>query len=289
LIKISRLFKYCIKFEFIKFLNQLIMKKIFTSVFFISAFAAASFAQCTPFSTTPAGTLYPTVDNLPCIIPGQAYSETVSFKIPAAVTVPQSADIDSVEFALIGNLPCGITATLNKASKRYKGDEIGCFQLTGTTNDAVGQYKLDIQFLAWLTGTTTPVGPVSSELANLVYYVRVKDGANCPNVNTTDPGNTAATNCPTGITEASREIKGMRIQPNPMNQSSIISFDSDKSGAYIVNTVDMVGKVVNSFAANVSAGLNSINIERNDLPQGIYFINITNGKSFATQKFVIAD
>jgi len=265
------------------------MKKIFTSLFLIGAFASSSFAQCTPFSTTPAGTLYPTVDNLPCIIPGQAYSETVSFKIPAAVTVPQSADIDSVEFALIGNLPCGITATLNKASKRYNGDEIGCFQLTGTTNDAVGQYKLDIQFLAWLTGTTTPVGPVSSELANLVYYVRVKDGANCPNVNTADPGNTAASNCPTGIAEASKDIKGISIQPNPMNQAAVVTFDSEKSGVYNINTLDMLGKVVNSFSAEVSAGLNTINIERNNFPNGIYFLNISNGKSSATQKFVIAD
>jgi hypothetical protein len=238
--------------------------------------------------STPSGEYYPVVNSFPCVTPGQSYSETVSFKIHAFVTsppAPTDADIDSVEFVSIGNLPCGLISTLNKGSKRYNKNEIGCFQITGTTNDAPGQYKIDVQFLAWLTGATSAFGPVSAELADLEYYIRVKDGANCPNVNTTDPGNTAASNCPTGITEASKDIKGMRIQPNPMNQSAIISFDSEKSGAYIVNTVDMVGKVVNSFNANVSAGFNSINIERNDLPQGIYFINITNGKSFATPFF----
>ncbi len=270
------------------------MKKIFTSLCYTAAIASASFAQvCTPDQNTPAGSFSPTYDLFTCVTPNQQYSGTISIKIPAAVTsppAPANADIDSIEFVSIGNLPCGLTATLNRVSKRYSKNELGCIQISGKTTDVAGQYKLDIQMLAWLTGSSSSVGPVSTDLAALSYYVRVKDAqGNCPIVNTADPGNTAATSCPLGLTETAKTLKGIRVQPNPMNQFAKLSFESEKSGIFTINTIDMIGKIVSTTSVNVIAGLNTITMERADLPQGVYFINITNGKETATQKFIIAD
>jgi hypothetical protein len=145
---------------------------------------------------TPSGQFYPDYNQFPCITYNQNFSNSVSFKVPTTITVPLQANIDSLEFVSISNLPCRLNAELNKVSKRYSKNELGCISISGTTNDAVGQYKLDIQAMVWLDGSSSPVGPVSIEIVGLVYYLKlINSGNSCPNVNTGLTGNTTSNNC----------------------------------------------------------------------------------------------
>jgi hypothetical protein len=265
------------------------MKKQFTTLFLSVVLFGTSIAQvvCTPYSATPAGEYYPPYDAFVCVTPGTAYSQTLSIKIPSQVTSPATADVDSVEFVAVNNLPCGLSWATNKASKRYAANEIGCIQITGTTNDAAGQYKLRVLMNAWVVGIGM-VPNVSADSAGLSYYVRVQDAlGNCPAVNTGAAGNTAS--CGVGIKEITQTIKGISVQPNPVNSSASVKFVSENSGSYTVQIIDVIGKVVNSFNTEVVEGNNSVTIETNNVPAGIYFVNITDGKVSATQKFVIAD
>lgn len=276
------------------------MKKLFTTITLIAA-SLGAFSQscpgtvtttCTPNANTPNGQFSPTYDNFQCVTPNVDYSQTLSFKIPASVTQPQQADIDSVEFLSMDNLPCGLCWKVNKASKRYNKNEVGCFLIQGKTSDASGQYKLNIQMRAWLAGSTTAVGPVNTELANLVHYVRVADAqGNCPVVNTGATSNTAQTGCPlgpVGISELSA-VSGFSIVPNPVNANATISFESALAGSYTFQTIDIFGKVVSTSNREVAVGFNNFTFERNSLATGVYFIKVSNGTNASTFKFVIAD
>jgi hypothetical protein len=147
------------------------MKKIFTILSLTCIVSLSSNAQCVggvsncnPDPTTPSATFKPTPANLACAVKGSVYNESISFKIPASVTQPQAVDLDSVQVVSMSNLPCGLCYSFNKAGKKYNANEVGCFTISGTTNDAVGQYTVDIQMLAWLKGATSPQGPVSTSI-----------------------------------------------------------------------------------------------------------------------------
>lgn len=276
------------------------MKKIFTTLSLFLA-VSATFAQvcpgsvtatCTPDATTPSASFKPDYTQFPCVTPGVDYSQSVSFKIPASVTQPQVADIDSVEFVSLEGLPCGLCWKIDRTSKRYNKNDVGCFLIQGNSSDAAGQYKLTITMNAWLQGSTTAVTNVQTDLAGLIHYVRVKDAqGNCPAVNTQGTNNTAATGCalnPVGI-ETLKTIKGINMMPNPLTSKATVSFESTVAGAYTFETIDVVGKVLASSVKEVTVGANNIEMNRAALPAGVYFLKIANGKSASTVKFVIAD
>ncbi len=276
------------------------MKKLFTILSLFLAVAAASAqscpgtvtSNCTPDPTTPSASFKPDYTQFPCVTPGVDYSQSLSFKIPPSVTQPQVADIDSVEFVSLEGLPCGLCWKLDRPTKRYKKNEIGCFLLQGNSSDAAGQYKLVITMNAWLLGSTSPVTNVQTDLAGLIHYVRVKDAqGNCPAVNTSGANNNAATGCalsPVGI-ETLKSIKGINMMPNPLTNKAVVSFESTEAGVYTFETIDVVGKVITSSAKQVTVGANNIEMNRGALPAGVYFLKIANGKSASTVKFVIAD
>jgi hypothetical protein len=271
------------------------MKKIFTILSLTCIVSLSSNAQCVggvsncnPDPTTPSATFKPTPANLACAVKGSVYNESISFKIPASVTQPQAVDLDSVQVVSMSNLPCGLCYSFNKAGKKYNANEVGCFTISGTTNDAVGQYTVDIQMLAWLKGATLPQGPVSTQLANLDFFLRVAtSSASCTALNVNDPGLTAA--CGVGINEVAKTIHAVAIVPNPMHSSATLNFESDNAGVYTVNVIDVLGKVVSSKEVKVATGNNQVVMERNSLTEGVYFVQITNGNATTTTKFIIAD
>ncbi len=276
------------------------MKKLFTTLSLFLAVAAASAqscpgtvtANCTADATTASATFKPDYTQFPCVTPGVDYSQSLSFKIPSSVTQPQPVDIDSVEFVSLEGLPCGLCWKLNKPSKRYNKNEIGCFLIQGNSSDASGQYKLTIVMNAWLVGSTSPNMGLQTDLAGLVHYVRVKDAqGNCPAVNTNATNVTPATGCalnPVGI-ETLKSIKGINMMPNPLTNRAVVTFESTEAGTYTFETIDVVGKVVASSTKQVTVGANHIEMNRAALPAGVYFLKIANGKSTSTVKFVIAD
>jgi len=79
----------------------------------------------------------------------------------------------------------------------------------------------------------------------------------------------------TGISlPVNREIK---IYPNPMHLSAIIVFDNPEGSAYEVRINDITGKLVYS-EANVT--MDRIEINRNHLPGGYYFIQLKGNKLY---------
>ncbi len=162
------------------------------------------FAQCTPNAATGTPGVTPSPSNVTCITRGTPYSATMqlenfnSFNTPAGAVTMVSATIDSLV-----NFPCGITWQASKLT--YAAGETGCIVVSGTTTDAVGQYKLGIYMTVTLdipfVGQQTQSGEISSLIqtlnnfapgtinADLGYYSRVIQSGNCPAIDTSGSAN----------------------------------------------------------------------------------------------------
>ena len=89
-------------------------------------------------------------------------------------------------------------------------------------------------------------------------------------------------NCVTGIKEMNYET-GILVFPNPMRTTANVSFDNNNVNALqLLNYSGQVVKTINSISGN------SIEIDRKQLDNGLYFLQLLNGsKVVATQKLVI--
>ena len=76
--------------------------------------------------------------------------------------------------------------------------------------------------------------------------------------------------------------------PNPFNPNTTISFEVNKYSDIAVNIYDLNGKVVeNLFSGFKSAGNYSIDWKANNLPSGVYFVNVNTESFTATQKITL--
>ncbi|MCW5908248.1 MAG: T9SS type A sorting domain-containing protein [Chitinophagales bacterium] len=279
------------------------MKKLFFTLFSVSSLFALINAQpcggdgpsvCTP-TGGPASGGFQDPNTIVCAIQGTPYTYTTQFTMFSQFNFQGQQQVDSIEFVSIGNLPCGLCWAVNKANKRYVADEDGCLTISGTTNDPVGQYKFALSLKAWINGN--PVGitvpPSLVDQTGIALYIRVKSGAPvlCPNVDTSANANnlTASASCPVGINELAGSISEFKIMPSPMNSQATVSFYAEKQGNFTLRVTDVTGKEVIVSEMEVKQGYNTAIIDRNGLPAGLYFLNVSDGKNVVTKRFSIAD
>ena len=203
-------------------------------------------------------------------------------------------DLDSITINTIGNLPCGLCWSLNKASKTYAANEFGSLNITGTTSDAIGQYNLRLNITAYLTanpGVGQTITPNTVDAAGIKIWLRVSNGVVCASVDTSQNGvdQVAATGCPLGINEVEANVSAVNVMPNPMNSSTTLSFTAEKNAAYSMKITDVTGKVVSVKEIAARAGVNNTTIERGNLSAGLYIISLTDGVSSVTRKLSITE
>jgi hypothetical protein len=160
----------------------------------ITAFSASSQSCynsgptiCTPAGNFPLPGLFPQSDSLPCAEAGIPYNQTIQFK---NFTTVQGFNVSWLRVDSIGNLPCGLCWSTNKTTNQFNGGELGCLNISGTTNDAPGQYKIKI-IVTVNVGFAT-LSNVDAESQGLKYYVRVTlPGVTCTPLDTNAAGLTA--------------------------------------------------------------------------------------------------
>lgn len=277
------------------------MKKLFTTLFASAYYVGSIVAQacgtngpgvCTP-QGGPAGGGFGDVNTFACAEQGVAYDYSIQFTMFSSFTFQGTQSVDSIEFVSLENLPCGLCWAVNEADKRYNANQDGCIRITGTTNDPAGQYKLSFALKAWINGT--PVGlnvPASlTEQAGIKLYLRVKaQGSNCPNADTTSAfqGNlTATTGCPVSVNDVNSVANNVAVFPNPMTTYTTVSFTTEQSENVTVSLVDVTGKILLQQTVETVAGENTTRIEQANLANGVYFIQISNGKSTVSKKLTV--
>lgn len=284
------------------------MKKLLLTAFAITAAFASSFAQhcaggdgpnvCTPQGTA-GGPGFENPFNITCAESGVAYDYSIQFTMFDVFEYLGTQQVDSIQFVALSNLPCGLCWAVDQTDKRYTANEDGCLRITGTTTDAVGQYELNLQLIAWINGdaqtpsTQVPVPASLTKQAGIRLFLRVKAaGGTCAALDTAQSATyqTAnAANCLVGINDLVSEVSGLQIVPNPISTTATVNFMAEKAAVYTMTVTDMTGKAVAVKQVEVNAGGNTTTIERNNLPAGVYFLVINDGKTNVTRRFTVTD
>ena len=90
----------------------------------------------------------------------------------------------------------------------------------------------------------------------------------------------------TGITYNNLDIE-FSVYPNPAKNQITVDFSSTNNISSNLIISDILGKTVKEFSVNSSNGINRIDINLNNLNDGIYFINFSNNDIKSTKKLVI--
>lgn len=282
------------------------MKKLISTLAFVAFLFVAHNANsqacgtsipCIPLGGPPSGG-FGSQDSTPCVVQGAAYSYAIQFTMFAAFEFAGSQTVDSIEFLSIDNLPCGLCWSVDQDDKRYSANEDGCLNITGTSNDTVGQYKLAVSLKAWINGQpggqTIPANVFDQTGVKILVRVKSPSGA-CVPADTSaaaDLTNVYANpvNCTNvGIKETANSFSGLTLIPNPMNSNGTLSFMAEKSGLFTVRVSNTIGSVVSSKEIDAKQGVNTVTIERNSLPNGVYFLSLTDGKNVITHRFSITE
>ncbi len=126
----------------------------------------------------------------------------IPFKVFRTLALGGSTDtIYRMKIESITNLPCGLCWSSSATDNIFTRDQAGCIAVTGTTNDAPGQYKLNVvlSFDTNNSGTfNQPNKNLSSIAANTgqVILLLLSPDDSCPSVNYYATGLTATTTCP---------------------------------------------------------------------------------------------
>lgn len=84
------------------------------------------------------------------------------------------------------------------------------------------------------------------------------------------------------------EALKFEIMPNPASDQVLVQYTSDRAQTANVELYDMYGQLVRKTTrATVGAGTGAAQINTADLPNGMYFVRLNLGNSFATRKLTV--
>lgn len=261
-----------------------------------AAFSFTAYSQCTPPPPTGSGGWNPKWQCFDCIERNTPFAGVLGIEIPASFGNPPTVvTLDSIILDRIENVPTGITYTITPG-KKITGGSTACLDITGTTSDTAGTYKaaIYVKLYTSLLDITTPteLGALLQQLAPFLppnfdrtsfdYYLRViEPGATCDT--------SACDSISTGINPLHQSISELSVLPNPFAAQAEITWHSNTSGKYTAHAFDLTGKEVMNKELNVARGQNSFTFAKEDLPNGVYFFVISDGKNNISAKLTIRD
>jgi hypothetical protein len=91
-----------------------------------------------------------------------------------------------------------------------------------------------------------------------------------------------------GLKKVSASTIDANLLPNPANEATKLTFQLEQTENVTINITNLLGQNVETVAANTFAkGSNSVAVNTQNLPSGIYLVNITAGESNSTLKLVV--
>lgn len=269
------------------------MKKIY--IITIAALFSLNFVFATGCVIDSSNTnfFYPRPDSIPCVEKGNAYTQVIQIHVPQTfdigpfVNLPPGIillHVDSLQIDSITNLPTGLTYEINPPSGFFLGGQNGCATLSGTTNDTVGHYPLNIYGYISVSGIPQGFGFPSDTIFNLHTAQSFSPMFNLF-VDVINPGDPCRP--VSSINSFSAELNSLiSIYPNP--NSGVFSFNVD-AGRRITGEIvvtDVIGRKV--FSQTIDAtGLYSAIIDLTKNPKGIYTVQLRTAEGFASKNISI--
>lgn len=98
----------------------------------------------------------------------------------------------------------------------------------------------------------------------------------------------AESNSPTAVDNLSVTPQKFEIYPNPANEICKIKYILDQSGQVSIDLFDVTGKLVKQvYSGQAENGLQIVNFDCSDMPQGVYFCRLQSDHLTQTQKFIV--
>jgi hypothetical protein len=90
-----------------------------------------------------------------------------------------------------------------------------------------------------------------------------------------------------GIVEINNDIESLNIYPNPASDQITIEFDLAETKNTSMEIKNVLGQTIKKDNSDFFVGTNNIKIDVSKLPKGLYFVQLVNGSTQVTQKFII--
>ena len=78
------------------------------------------------------------------------------------------------------------------------------------------------------------------------------------------------------------------LLPNPANSVVTLNYNSQTPNSININVFDVTGKMVHQQSNSIDQGDNSIDLSINQLPEGYYVVQLTDGAIQIREKLLIA-
>ena len=254
------------------------MQKLLTTfLFFLSVVFVQ--AQCTPDPTHIVGGIYPdSATGLSDAYVGQSYSELITIITPLDTPVvyngfPLTVTIDSITLDNVTGLPSNFSYYFDPPSCGFLGGTTECAELYSSTNPTssdVGSYQIIFETTAYVSGIPL-IGSTTQNDVIDYYYLNI--------VNNTP----VLDYLPNHVFELSS------ITPNPIQNNAEISFVSGNYNQQIVCSIyNLLGDKIDSYYTYSKRGLNVIDINTSNYPEGMYLCSMSNGNITLTKRMIIS-
>ena len=278
------------------------MKK--TLLFLTFAAVAVFFANaqnCVPNTQYQDSTynIWPdTIQNLPHVFQGIYYDAQIDLKTPTTLIEAASGDsslttidtlftsfyvgdwpVDSMIMVETIGAPTGITLECNTSNCTYPGDDVGCANVYGTTNDPAGIYPITIVVNVYTHGVITAFGqqvPVQTDLYSATGAYETIEGYNI------------VVNSTSGLeTFHQDDFVLFQNSPNPFSITTNIKFNSPNPENIVFKVYNLLGEEIETQLISSLVGINTINLNTSSYSEGIYLYSINNGNEVLTNRMII--
>lgn len=254
--------------------------------------------SCVPPDST-FGICPDSMTGLPAGTISQAYTVTMSIKIPAS-TVVAGVTYNLTHLALTevkvdtSTSGTAVWVDLSAIGLTYLGS--GANTPSGCTNCAIGGGYTMTKFGYWnapgqscviVSGTPTKVGTFKIKIISQARAVFFGQGTWAAAPENNDYRLVVA--APSGVGSIDQvKFEVSQNTPNPFSDKSEIRFSSVNSSEVEFKVYNLLGSVVYNSNFKSVKGVNTISIDANTLSPGVYMYSVKNGASTITKRMVVS-
>lgn len=210
---------------------------------------------------------------------GRPYTFQFTVKVSDSITFSGfRLPVDSLYLATSGavtGMPTGLSYSCNPPSCSFRSRSYGCILLSGTPaqSNNLGDYQLRITGTAVVSSIPLAQTFPSSNFPG-EYKIRLL-AAN-------------ATECTSATSETlNEEITNLQIAPNPASGKAQILLSSVFEGNINLKIIDITGKIIERRNIEVLQGANNLDLNVENLSNGLYLLQLAKGEKTMIQRFVV--
>lgn len=254
------------------------MKKLYTALFALAISFASFGQQCspnpprnTPGIYAPAGSSFKndTIYVLPSVNYNRSYNQTIQIVVPADTTITYgtatvTADIDSMRVLSVNNTPSWLNYGCDNGTCTWDGGTAGCLNFAGTSPSSASTTLMEAEIEAFAN-----LGTFGTYRDTFFVYIEVNVDAN--------------------VGFAENQTSEPVVGPNPTSGNVNVSFEAATVANWKFELLDITGRVVTTKRGMTAVGMNSIQIERNNWPEGMYLYRFTTNGKVHTGRLIVQD